>query len=991
MHSSSIVCERVDELARDASWVMKSETHSDARSFPIVGVGASAGGLEALEALLGAMPVEPGIAIVVVVHLDPTHVSLLPELLEKRTQLPVVQILDGMIVEPNRVYVIPPNKDLAIAHGRLSLTELTPVRSLRIDSFFRSLAEDQGRNAVCIVLSGTGTDGTIGARAIKGAVGMVMVQDEESAKYGGMPRSAIETGLVDYILSPEQMPSQLIKYVRHANQTMTPRIVPPKGPVPQALAKIFALLRARTEHDFSLYKKNTICRRIERRMNVHQLDDIDDYVRYLEDSEREADVLFKELLIGVTNFFRDPDAFAVLQNEVVPKMLAAKPDDHVVRVWVAGCASGEEAYSIAIVLHETMASVGRHFHVQVFGTDLDAAAIDVARAGVYPASIASDLGPERLERYFDKLEGGQYRVKNVIREMLVFATQNVIRDPAFTKLDLLCCRNLLIYLGPELQQRLLPAFHYSLLPTGVLFLGSSETVGTCSELFVAHDKTWKIYGRKAGASIHPHLKFPVAQTVSGTRNLPDPETVYKAETLSALRLVETILHQSEMPPCAIINDASDLIYIHGRTGRFLEPAEGRVSVNVVEMARPGLRKHLVSAIRQVGVERKPVVMSGLRVGHDGMTTFLDLTVKPLLEPLAIRGLLMVVFREIPDPSDSRPSNESPHETRLSRTAEDLEYELLHTREDLQTTIEELETSNEEHRSANEELQSTNEELQSTNEELETSKEELQSLNEESITVNAELQARIDELSTINDDMKNLLDSTEIATIFLDNELRVRRFTPKATELIPLKATDAGRPIGHLASVLLDTDLAEYGEMVLRDLAVREAELASRTGTLYLMRVRPYRTIANVIDGVVLTFEDITQRRRDQEALRESEQRHRLLFELASDSIVVVDAETGAITDSNLRASERTGHTPEEFADLTLHDISGAESAAAIAQHIETALAQGSHEFQTKHKTKGGVVFDVLVRTKVVTLGGKKFLLSTWNDHSPDAGGPPHDD
>lgn len=893
-------------------------------NFPIVGVGASAGGLEAMEKLFAAMPVDAGLGFVLVVHLDPTHISLLPELLQKRTKMPVCHVVDGQLVERDHVYVIPPNKTLTILRGTLQLMDLAQPRSanLPIDSFFRSLAQDQGRNAVCIILSGTGTDGTLGVKAIKGEVGMVMVQDEESAKYDGMPRSAIATGLVDYVLPPQEMPEQLIRYTQHATHGIDPKVTPAEGPTPKALQKIFVILRARTEHDFSLYKKNTICRRIERRMNVHQIDDISDYVRYLQESEREAGILFKELLIGVTNFFRDPGAFEHLQTEILPKLLRGKPEDSAIRVWVAGCASGEEAYSVAIVLHECMEQSGRHFHVQIFGTDIDESAIAVARAGLYPESIVADVGAERIQRYFTREEDGQYRVKKLIREMLVFAPQNVIKDPPFTKLDLLCCRNLLIYLGPELQRRLLPTFHYSLRPDGILFLGSSETIGTATDLFSMAHKKWKIFRSKKSTSLaHPILDFPTLPDSYPAHDFEVPETVQRAEELSALQLVETILQQSDTPPCAIINDACNVVYIHGRTGRYLEPAEGKASVNIVEMARRGLKAELATAIRQVATHKQEIVCRGLEVEQNGGTLFVNLIVKPILEQIAMRGLMMVVFEETTTPSKRKKSGPKPATTnrRRGKSAEELEQELQHTRESLQTTIEELETSNEELKSTNEELQSTNEELQSTNEELETSKEELQSLNEESATVNAELQSRIDELSKTNDDMKNLLDSTEIATIFLDIDLRVRRFTPKATELIPLTPTDSGRPIQHLASTLIDTDLAELGRRVLADLAMYEAEVDSKDHRRYVMRIRPYRTISNVIEGVVITFEEITQRKRVEEALRASEARYRLVLDGAIFSMSYY-AMDGTILLFNKAASASISGGSEDFVGGSYFDL-----------------------------------------------------------------------
>ncbi|MCP4679161.1 MAG: PAS domain S-box protein [Deltaproteobacteria bacterium] len=961
----------------------RKETTEYAHSFPIVGIGASAGGLEAMETFFKAMPFDAGIGFVLVVHLDPTHISILPDLLQKHTKMSVHQVEDGMQVEPNHVYVIPPNKDLTILHGTLNLMELSHPRgiNLPIDTFFRSLAQDQGRNAVCTILSGTGTDGTLGVKAIKGEVGMVMVQDEESAKYEGMPRSAIATGLVDYVLSPEEMPSQLIKYTRHATKDAAPRISPIDGPIPQSLQKIFVILRSRTEHDFSLYKKNTICRRIERRMNVHQIDDISDYVRYLQESEREASILFKELLIGVTNFFRDTEAFEILQHKTLPNLLNKKPDDSAIRVWVPGCASGEEAYSIAIILHECMEQVGRHFHVQIFGTDIDEDAINLARAGRYPESIMVDVEADRLRRYFTKEDDGYYRVKKLIRETLVFAPQNVIKDPPFTKLDLLCCRNLLIYLGVELQRKLLPIFHYSLKPDGILFLGSSETIGPFTDLFALTNKKWKIFRRKPSAqAVNRVLDFPAQPDSYEARDLEVPEAVQRAEELSALQLVETILQQSDTPPCAIINDASNTVYIHGRTGKFLEPAMGKASVNIIEMARPGLKKEMATAIRQVATNKQEVVKRGLQVDYNGGKLFVNLVVRPILEQIAMRGLMMVLFEETQTPSKKKSSAKPAVLRRKSKSVEELEQELQYTKENLQTTIEELETSNEELKSTNEELQSTNEELQSTNEELETSKEELQSLNEESATVNTELQSRIDELSNINDDMKNLLDSTDIATIFLDTELRIRRFTPRTTDIIPLTAIDAGRPIKHLASSLIDTDIAKYGAQVLNDLAIQEIEVDSENGRSYIMRVRPYRTVANVIDGVVIVFEDSIKRRKAEKDLRESEEKWRSITENSPDHIMLLDTNY-KIQFVNHTA---TGLPKEQVIGKSSFDLLPPDQHQVARDCFERVSKNGDTDgYLTKYLTAEGETeyFDVRVSPLLDKPGNIVGLISTSNSIS----------
>jgi two-component system, chemotaxis family, CheB/CheR fusion protein len=847
------------------------------KTLPIVGLGASAGGLEAFEAFFTAMPADSGIAFVLVSHLDPTHVSIMPELIRKRTKMQVLQIKDGMRVQPDTVYVVPPNQDLSILNGVLQLMEQSKPRgaNLPIDGFLQALARDQGTNAVAIIFSGTGNDGTLGVKAIKGEGGMVMVQDEGSAKYDGMPRSAIATGLADYILPPADMPGQLLQYLRHLVHATTATILADGGRMPDTLQKIYILLRNRTGHDFSLYKKNTILRRIERRMHVHQIDTVKDYVLYLQKSAVELDILFKELLIGVTSFFRDAQAFEKLRVHL-RELLGEKPEGYTLRVWVAGCSSGEEAYSIAILLQEVMEELGRRLNVQIFGTDIDADAVNAARAGIFPASIAADVSEARLKRWFSR-EENHYRVKKSIREMLVFAVQSIIKDPPFTRLDLLCCRNLLIYLGPELQKRLITIFHYSLKPDGLLFLGSSESIGQAHELFGVLDKKGKIYRRKPASVVgRPILSFPSIPAENA--GLAQPETIRKAEELSAYQLVETILRQVDAPPCVIIDEANNIVYLHGRTGRYLEPVIGKVSVNILEMARPGLKMDLAAAIRSAATNNRECVRNGVVIEQNGGHLTIDLTVKPVLEHSALRGLMMVIFKEKVHPAKKESSPTQARGRKKNSAVESLEQELRHTRENLQTTIEELETSNEELKSANEELQSTNEELQSTNEELETSKEELQSLNEEATTVNAELQSRLGELSTINDDMKNLLDNTHIATIFLDLDLCVRRFTPKAVDIIPLAPIDSGRPIRHFATNLIDTDLAADAHDVLQDLGMKEKEVLSKDGAVYRMRVRPYRTVNNVIDGVVITFEDITALKETEAALNalnaELEQRER---------------------------------------------------------------------------------------------------------------------
>jgi len=562
-------------------------------------------------------------------------------------------------------------------------------------------------------------------------------------------------------------------------------------------------------------------------------------------------------LIGVTSFFRDSEAFENLKEKHLIKLLKGKPDDYRIRVWVAGCSSGEEAYSIAILIQECMEKIGRHFDVQIFGTDIDEDAINVSRSGIYPSSIAADISNERLKRYFSK-EDNHYRVKKSIREMLIFAPQNLIKDPPFTKLDLLSCRNLLIYLGPVLQKRVLPVFHYSLKEEGTLFLGSSESIGQAADLFEIKDKKWKIFKRQANPNVsHPVLDFPIPPHQDETVTKGTEEVETKSADINNLKLVETILEQSDTPPCAIIDEKNDIVYIHGHTGKYLEPAIGRISVNLIEMARPGLKAALAAIIRKATTQKNEIVQKGVEIQVNGGFILIDLIVKPLQEWGAMRGLVMVAFKE----SLKKTEGNKPKKLKKNRELAKVEQELQYTKENLQTTIEELETSNEELKSTNEELQSTNEELQSTNEELETSKEELQSLNEESATVNAELQSRIDELSKTTDDMKNLLDSTQIATIFLDIDLCVRRFTPPVKQLIPLAISDIGRPISHFATELKEVKIADYAKKVLDDLAVREDNVSTVDKRIFKIRILPYRTVQNVIDGVVVTFEDITERKK----------------------------------------------------------------------------------------------------------------------------------
>ena len=836
--------------------------------FPIVGIGASAGGLEALEQFLRHVPEISGMAFVVIQHLDPTHKGVMPELLQRATAMEVMQVKDRMKVKPDCVYVIPPNKDMSILHGVLHLFEPSAARGLRlpIDFFLRSLAQDRQERSIGVILSGMGSDGTRGLRAIKEKAGLALVQEPGSAKFDSMPRSAIDAGLADLVAPAEQLPGKIIDYLRHTITHVKPEL-PLEEKDRSALEKVLILLRAKTGHDFSMYKKNTVYRRIERRMSIHQIDKIATYVRYLQENPQEVELLFKELLIGVTSFFRDTAAWELLQEEALPGLLAGRRSGGMLRAWSVGCSSGEEAYSLAIVFKEALEKLkpAENFTLQIFATDLDQDAINRARQGSYPANIAADVSPERLNRFFIQEDNG-YRVGKEIREMVTFATQNVIMDPPFTKLDILICRNLLIYLTPELQKKILPLFHYSLRTGGVLFLGSSETIGAFTDLFSPLNIKSRLFLRRDSVLRAELPAFP-AMFTPAPAGVPK-ELLMLKPAVNLQSLADQLLLQHFSPPAVLVNDKGDILYISGRTGKYLEPAAGKANWNIFAMAREGLRFDLGSAFQKALRQKEPITVRGLKVGTNGGTQVVDVTVQAIEEPEALRGMVMIVFSDAaPLPEKKRPGRGKPGAAGGSRVFE-LEQELERSREDLQTTREEMQSAQEELKSANEELQSTNEELQSTNEELTTSREEMQSLNEELQTVNAEQQSKMDELARTNNDMRNLLNSTEIVTVFLDHELHVRRFTTGANKLFKLIPGDIGRPLSDIASDLLYPGMAEEAREVLQSLVFTEKQVATSDGRWFSVRIMPYRTMDDVIGGVVITFADITAAKRLETELRE---------------------------------------------------------------------------------------------------------------------------
>ncbi len=956
-----------------------------AAAFPIVGIGASAGGLAAFEAFFSGMPkdVDPGMAFVLVQHLAPDHKSILSDLIQRYTRMKVFEVEDGMEVKVNCTYIIPPNRDMAFLNGHLQLLEPSAPRGQRlpIDYFFRSLAQDQRERAIGIVLSGTGSDGTLGVRAIKGEAGMVMVQRPDTTEFDGMPRSALATSLVDFELPPIEMPAQLIAYVAHAFGKL-PRLSGITAPQTEnALKRIFVLLRAQTSHDFSLYKPSTIHRRIERRMAVHQIESLESYVKYLQQTSAEVDSLFRDLLIGVTNFFRDPEAFAVLEHQILPKLFADKPAGGVLRVWVAGCSTGEEAYSIAILMQERIETLKQSYTVQVFATDIDNLAIATARAGLYPVSIAADISPERLARFFTpEPNASAYRVHKLIRDMLVFSEQDVIKDPPFSRLDLLSCRNLLIYLGSELQRKLIPLFYYALKPGGVLFLGTSEGVGDFGDLFAVLDRKTKFYQRKQdfqGMQRTTSERFsflpPITALAGATRTAGKLATTAR---LPLRELTEQALLQQIAPTGALVNEHGDILYLHGRFGIYLELVPGEASVNnVLKMARDGLRSSVSTALHKAVVTRTPVHVPGLRVRTNNDAVLVNLTVRPVPTTPALESpdkpqtpLFLLIIEEAPAPEVELPAATpaapaSGDEASAAAQIASLKEELRAKDEYIQSTHEELESSNEELKSSNEEMQSVNEELQSTNEELETSKEELQSVNEELATVNNELQTKVLDLSRLNNDMNNLLAGTGIATVFVDHQLHILRFTPTASEILNLIMSDVGRPVGHIVSNLKAYDsMVDDVKAVLSTLAPKEVLVETKQGKWFDLRIRPYRTLDNVIEGAVISFVDATDAVRHRDALRQAGELAALgrVAHDAQDAITAHDLQ-GRTLAWNPGAQRLYGWSEAEALKLNVLDrIPQAQREGALAALARLAQGQDFEAARAQRLTRQGQVLAVSI-------------------------------
>ena len=1010
--------------------------------FPIVGIGASAGGLAAFNAFFDGMPsdIDLGMAFVLVQHLAPDHESILTELIQRNTRMKVYEVVDGMQVQVNCAYIIPPNRDMAFINGALQLLEPSAARGLRlpIDYLFRSLAQDQCERAIGIVLSGTGSDGTLGLRAIKAEGGMVMVQTPESCGFDGMPRSAIATGLVDFTLAPADMSAQLVSYVEHAfgkHRHIAP-IAVAKNEAQHLLVwhgnqdafnKILILLRTQTGHDFSQYKPSTICRRIERRMAVHQILSPPDYFKYAQQTPVEIEALFRDLLIGVTNFFRDPESFLEFERQAIPKLFNDKPQGATVRVWCAGCSTGEEGYSIAILLLERMEKLKQNYQVQLFATDIDSRSIASARAGIFPASATAGIGAERLARFFTiEQDGTSYRISKAVRDMLIFSEHNLVKNPPFSKLDLISCRNLLIYLSAELQKKVIALFHYALNPGGLLFLGNSETTGDSSDLFDVIDRKAKIFQRTLDlqtAARTPDLRFLASSVPTNLVNTAGLKKNFAQSTeraaLSLRELTEKSLLQQLAPSGALVNSDGDILYLHGRTGMFLEPAAGEAGTNnILKMAREGLRIELTRCLRKSVLSNECRQAHGLRVKTNGHFSLVDVCVCPvsaelagswLASPnaLAAKGrpespLFLVILSELKrrdfKPGRGGSANKASHEE-SAQLSEDVSAQIAALHAELQvkdefllSVNEQLSSSNEELKSSNEEMQSINEELQSTNEELETSKEELQSMNEELSTVNTELQSKVSDLSRVNNDMNNLLAGTGIGTIFVDYALRILRFTPVATQMINLIQSDVGRPVGHILSNMLGYDsLVADIQSVLKTLVAKEIDVQIKPpeahtenaktpqSKFYTLRILPYRTLENVIEGAVITFTDITEVVRAREALRAANDLLRLAVVVrdAFDAILVQNLE-GRITAWNPGAERMYGWTEAEALTMNTKDRIPEQLREKAIERIYQLSQERILEPCVTHRiAKNGAVLEIsLISTALVDSAGKMYAIAS---------------
>lgn len=948
--------------------------------------------MDAFKKFFSAMPADCGMAFVLIPHLDPSRESMMVDLLSKVTSMPVVEAKQGIPVQVNCLYVIPPKSFMAIANGQLQLSDppLNHGWQTSIDFFLRSLANDQGERAIGIVLSGTGSHGTLGIREIKRSGGMVMAQKPGSAEYDQMPLNAIASGVVDYVLPPEQMPAALVNYVQQPYLRNTEDLVAPAEQSSDLLNQILTTLQSTTRYDFRCYRQPMVLRRIQRRMGLAHIGTMTQYLEFIKQQPEEVTALYKDLLISVTAFFRDAEAYQILEHDLIPALLAKRNSDLPIRVWVPGCATGEEAYSIAILMFEAIAAAKSNVKVQIFASDIDADAIEVARAGVYTASVVGDVSPERLRSFFVMLDEHHYQINKSLRESVVYSHQNLIGDAPFSKIDLISCRNLLIYLEPEMQKNVIKLFHFALVTDGYLLLGPSETIGRPNDLFETVSKKWRVFRRLKSLS-RELINIPLTKATE-SHSVSTHHSSLLVHRKSFKELTEQLILNEHAPAAALCSRLLEVLYVSGPLANYLEFPRGEPTKNLLAMARPGLRTKLRATCRNAVRDGKTVVETDARVNRNGQYFKCAITVRPLKESGLADGLVLVMFQDHLKRNEAPNSLDSPegsNEVDAMQAGDllltqQLEGELKSMSEELHSTIEEMESSNEELKTSNEEIMSVNEELQSVNEELETSKEELQSLNEELNMVNGQLQENVAELKQTTDDLMNLMSSTEIATIFLDEQLNIKRFTPPTRSLLNLLSTDVGRPLQDIAPKFADDSMLQECQKVLDSQLSLEREVETDEPRYFLRRILPYRTTDCQIGGVVITFVDMTQRRLSEAVQRETDARHfeelhdsaerlQAILNTAADAIVTVDIH-GTIDSVNLATETLFGYERSELIGkniaLLMPRSFSRHSVGEVSEPIETELARlVSNRREVSAQRKDGSSFPVdLALSRVDHLG-----------------------
>jgi two-component system, chemotaxis family, CheB/CheR fusion protein len=960
----------------------ETEISTENASSPlVVGIAASAGGLKAFKELLATLPNDQNIAYVLIQHLAPTHESQLAEILARDTTLTIAEATDGVVIEAGHAYVIPPNQQLYLLHDCLHFMP-RPDHDQRFnpaDVFFQSLAEDRGAASIGVILSGTGSDGTKGLCSIKSAGGLTFAQTAESTEYDGMPSSAIAAGCADFILAPRaigQEIARLVTYPRHLYQACGDKTEEILAISKEELGKIFVLLRARTGHDFSYYKANTIKRRINRRMMVHKLERISEYLMLLQKDAEEIDQLYQDILINVTEFFRDPETFEALAEVAFKQIIENRPEGAPIRIWVPGCSSGQEVYSIAIAIHEYLGDRANLFQIQIFGSDIDEDSVDKARAGVYPESIVDQVSQVRLQRYFHRVSSG-YQVNKALRDLCIFALQSVTRDPPFSRLDLISCRNLLIYLDNILQKKVLQIFHYALQPQGFLMLGPSESIGSDADLFALKDKKSKLYQKKSVATrFSDDLLFraqsgqqgkPLAMPAPSEGNLYDME-----------QEVQSLLLDTYAPPGVVINPDQMVLQFIGRTWPYIEHGSGNASLNLYKITHPDLIVELRAAIHAIGKNGKAIVKENVRLKVDNKEKRVDIRVMALGGTVLAENNMLVMFEARPDIAElapdqaNLPDNAVSLVKELNQRNEELDRELSSTREYMQSIIEEQE-------GANEELRSANEEIQTTNEELETAKEELQSSNEELATVNEELETRNDELARANDDLTNLLASVNLPILMLGSDLRIRQFTKPAESLLNLIASDLGRPIGNIKPNIELPELEQQALQIIDRMETRTFEAQENSGHWYSVRMRPYKTQDNRIDGVVMTFVEIDSLK-DVQRLEENLNRERRLAAVVRDSndVVTLQDLEGNILAWNPSAEKIYGFTEAEATKMNVRELVFEDDWTKLVE-VFTAAGEGRTimPLELRRRAKDGTVLNIWLVASVLTdTQGKPVALAT---------------